>query len=198
MTAPSAVLQPRIWLYEAYILCRERYGTHSLAKQRLIEHLASGVPSWSMEPFGPIELWVWQEMRNPFAGELAVESNEILLYGPGRWLGIEVDHAALRTKLGLTESPPLPPSCPRQEPVAPETTRPGRKAGQSPAQRAMCQMAMSILSNDRWRPKQRHGRKMAIARMIKTRKDFKMYKTETIADYIRDEVADWETKNPGK
>jgi hypothetical protein len=77
-------------------------------------------------------------------------------------------------------------------------SRSGRKPGQSPIAREACAAAKAILNDAAQHPKRPHGRRIALARMIRKRAKFKNYKLETIADYIRDIVAEWEKANPGK
>jgi hypothetical protein len=84
-----------------------------------------------------------------------------------------------------------------QTPEVAATSRPGRKPGRLSPQRAMCEMATDILNSDRRRPKRRHGRRTAIARIIQKDKRFEMYKPKTIAAYIHDIVVAWEEHNPG-
>jgi hypothetical protein len=83
------------------------------------------------------------------------------------------------------------------EKLVEDKTTPGRKPGVPPKQQAMCKAARNILENDRRRPKPQ-GRNAAIARMLLRQKEFKDYKPETIEDYIRAEVREWEKSNPGK
>jgi hypothetical protein len=75
---------------------------------------------------------------------------------------------------------------------------PGPKPGQSPKERAMCEEAERILNNSRRRPKQRHGRIMAIARMLTEKGKFAAYSATTAAKYISPIVRAWETQNPAK
>jgi hypothetical protein len=75
---------------------------------------------------------------------------------------------------------------------------PGRKPGVSPKQREMCDAAKKLLDDDHLRPKQGHGWRIAIARILKKRKEFETYKAETIAGYIGGTIDEWELQNQDK
>jgi hypothetical protein len=130
MAAPAGVLPPRIPLREVYELCLEGcLGNSTLAKRRLVQ-LGIKVPSWAMDPFGPITQWVWPTLLEPHAGEIDTANNAILLYGPGYWLGIEFDRAAALAFLGIEESLPSPDSSRDTVDAAlAATAKPRRKIG---------------------------------------------------------------------
>jgi hypothetical protein len=108
MAALTGILPARIPLREVYELCLEhRLGNSTLAKRLLVE-LAIKVPSWAMDPPGPIVPWVWPTLLGPQTGEIDTADNAILLYGPGYWLGIEFDRAASLAFLGLMKNPGSP------------------------------------------------------------------------------------------
>jgi hypothetical protein len=75
---------------------------------------------------------------------------------------------------------------------------PGRKAGVAPQQRKMCEAAKKILGDDLLRPKRGKGRRVAIARILNAREEFKPYQLDTITGYIRGAINEWELQNPDK
>jgi hypothetical protein len=73
-------------------------------------------------------------------------------------------------------------------------------AGTTEQDCATCEEAKKILANPRKRPKKKHGRKMAIAKMLTDEKTgkFKHLKTKSVVRYISQTVRDWEKENPDK
>lgn len=72
----------------------------------------------------------------------------------------------------------------------------GRKPGQPPAQGEMCKAALNILKDNALRPPRGHGRVTALARQILP--GHPGYELDTVADYIRAVVREWEDQNPSK
>jgi hypothetical protein len=74
----------------------------------------------------------------------------------------------------------------------------GRKPGQNSPKGLACDIVLSILNDEARRPPKRHGRKIALARMVHSvlEKDGKTHAVLTIEKYIRDTIKDWEKMNP--
>ena len=82
--------------------------------------------------------------------------------------------------------------------AASQNDPPGRKPGQNSSKDLACDIVLSILNDEARRPPKRHGRLVALARMVQKvlHKEGKTYVVDSIEKFIRGTVRVWEDANP--